>query len=86
MEAGKMSREERRLKAYVERTIAKVGFRPAEGSEHRWQTDSEALEKAHTAAVASKGACCSCAGHEAGRQNECRHMRLIRLVVEGIIP
>ena len=64
----------RRAHGYQER------FRPAEGSENRWHVDSEVRDEVYTTVVTGRSVYCSCTGHEVCRQNECRHIRLIRLI------
>lgn len=79
-EAGKMKEEDKKFKDYVKRMVAKEGFRPAEGSEHRWHVDSEHSDEVYDTTVSEKSVFCSCREHEVALGNECKHIRLIRLI------
>ena len=83
-----MEAKDKKFKEYVNRMVANSGFRPAEGSEHRWHVDSECSDRVYDTIVSGKSVFCSCCEHEVALGNECKHMRLIRLVsgIAGFDP
>ena len=49
-----MEAKDKKFKEYVNRMVANSGFRPAEGSEHRWHVDSECSDRVYDTIVSGK--------------------------------
>lgn len=84
MAAGRARAVDTKFKSYVELMVTQEKFRPAEGSDYRWHVESDDGSETYTTTVSKKSVFCTCKGHNVAKGNECKHIRLIRLIT-GIL-